>query len=180
MNFASGQGEQRARKSLPVSRRNLRFRRFRCLLRDSECSRLVTTVDASCYHPSEDILGRHALRRGWWIAVTLLAVVSFAIIALVLRSGSTDAWPETGCTVAGSRVIPADVADSSRAIVLYKGEYHLRYSVGRHDYFVWANSGWADPDREFVQSKIDYLPETCDFRVRYNPVRPSDALAVRR
>jgi hypothetical protein len=110
----------------------------------------------------------------------LLAVAFSAVLALFLRLGSTDAWPETRCTVAGSRVIRADVADSFRAIVLYKGEYHLRYSVGGHDYYVWANSGWADPDREFVQSKIDYLPDTCEFRVRYNPVRPSDAIAVRR
>ena len=102
------------------------------------------------------------------------------LAALVFHFGSTDSWPETHCTVVGSRVIRADVADSFGAIVLYKGEYQLRYSISGHDYYMWANSGWADPERNFVQSKIDNLPETCDFRVRYNPLRPSNAIAVRK
>ncbi len=80
----------------------------------------------------------------------------------------------------GSRVVRADVADSSRAIVMYKGEYQLRYTVAEHDYYVWATSGWAYVDKEFVQSKLDHLPDTCDFDIRYNPRRPSDAMAIRK
>jgi Protein of unknown function (DUF3592) len=102
------------------------------------------------------------------------------VVVLAWHFGSTDSWLEARCTVAGSRVIRADVADSFRAIVQYKGEYQLRYSVRGHDYYVWASSGWADPDREFVQNKIDNLPQGCDFRVRYNPLRPSEAIAVRK
>jgi hypothetical protein len=63
---------------------------------------------------------------------------------------------------------------------MYKGEYQLRYAVAEHDYYVWATSGWADVDKEFVQSKLDHLPDTCDFDIRYNPRRPSDAIAVRK
>jgi hypothetical protein len=124
-------------------------------------------------------LARHTKRRTWWIASALVCVALGSAV-LVLRLGSTDSWPETRCTVAGSRVIRAEVADSSRAIVMYKGEYQLRYTIDEHDYYVWASTGWADPDKEFVQSKVEYLPGSCDFRIRYNPRRPSDAIAVRK
>ncbi len=73
-----------------------------------------------------------------------------------------------------------DVADSFRDIVMYKGEYQLRYTVGGHEYHLWALSGWADPDKQFVQTKVDYLPDRCDFRVHYNPLRPAEAIAVRK
>jgi hypothetical protein len=39
-------------------------------------------------------------------------------------------------------------------------------------------AGWSDPEKQFVQAKVDYLPAHCDFRIRYNPVRPSDAVVV--
>jgi hypothetical protein len=119
-------------------------------------------------------------RRSQILGGTVLAVALVLVGAFVLHSGSTRLWPEAHCVVAGSRVIRADVADSFRAIVLYKGEYQLRYSVDGRDYYVWVSSGWADPDKEFVRSKVDYLPETCDFRVRYNPLHPSDAIAIRK
>lgn len=117
---------------------------------------------------------KHRKRWIWWTLPVALVVA----IALVLHFGSTSSWREADCTVTGSRVVRADVADSFRATVLYKGEYHVRYSVGGHDYYQWANSGWADPDREFVQAKIDSLPETCDFQVRYNPLHPSEAVVL--
>jgi hypothetical protein len=98
----------------------------------------------------------------------------------VVHLGNTDSWPETDCTVVGDRVVRDDVADSHRAIVMYKGEYRLRYTVGAQEYFVWANSGWADVDRQFIQDKVDSLPDRCDFHVRYNPRRPSEAIAVRK
>jgi hypothetical protein len=107
--------------------------------------------------------------RKYWMPIVVLSVVGGAVY--LFRLGSTGSWPETRCTVAGSRVVRADVADSFRAIVMYSGEYQLRHSVGGHDYYVWAKSGWFDIDREFAQSKVDYLPNRCDFRVRYNPSR---------
>jgi hypothetical protein len=63
---------------------------------------------------------------------------------------------------------------------MYRGEYRLRYKVGEHDYYVWANSGLADADRQFIQDKVDDPPDKCDFRIRYNPHRPSEAIAVRK
>ena len=61
---------------------------------------------------------------------------------------------------------------------MYGGEYRLRYTVGGQEYYVWANAGWADVDKEFVQHKVDHLPDKCDFHIRYNPRRPAEAIAV--
>ena len=118
-------------------------------------------------------------KRNRWIALLLLcgAVASgFYLVHL----GNTDSWPEAACFVVGNRIVRNDVADSHRAIVMYRGEYQLRYTVSGQEYYVWAHSGWTDVDKQFIQGKVDYLPDKCDFRVRYNPRRPSEAIAVRK
>ena len=119
--------------------------------------------------------GKKRLR--WSIAVVVL-LAAVGLGALLIHIGNTDSWPETNCTVAGTRVVRADVADSGRAIVMYRGQYQLDYSVNGQDYSVWADSGWSDVDRQFVQDKVDARTEHCDFRVRYNPNHPSEAVAV--
>jgi hypothetical protein len=118
-------------------------------------------------------------RQKRWFALVLLGGAVASGIYFV-HLGNTDSWPETGCTVAGGRVVRDDVADSSRAIVMYRGEYQLRYTVNEQEYYVWAKSGWADVDRQFIQDKVDNPPAKCDFTVRYNPRHPSDALAIRK
>jgi hypothetical protein len=118
-------------------------------------------------------------KRNRCIALLLLCGAVGSGLYLV-HLGNTDSWPETGCAVVGNRIVRNDVADSHRAIVMYRGEYRLRYTVSGQEYYVWANSGWADVDRQFIQDKVDYLPDTCDFRIRYNPRRPSEAIAVRK
>src|SRR5260370_22859306 len=114
----------------------------------------------------------------WFVLALLGGAVASGIYFVNL--GNTDSWPETGCTFAGGRVVRYDVADSSRAIVMYRGEYRLRYTVNHHEYYVWAKSGWADVDRQFIQDKVDNPPAKCDFSVRYNALHPSEALAVRK
>ena len=96
----------------------------------------------------------------------------------LIRAGNTDSWPVTSCTVAGTRVTRADVADSFRTIPMYWGEYRLRYVVSGREYYIWAKSGWADVNRQFIQDKVDSRVDHCDFLIRYNPTRPSDAVAV--
>src|SRR5208337_1152061 len=119
--------------------------------------------------------------RSWKLGIVVaLLSGTLGLVIYLVRVGSTDSWPEANCTVAGSRVVRAVVADSFRAIVMYKGEYQLRYVVGGHEYYVWANSGWADVDKQFVQARLDSLPAHCEFRVRYNPSRPSESVAVRK
>ena len=113
----------------------------------------------------------------WLAAVTVLAA-AVALCGYFIRATKTDSWPTTGCTVAGTRVIRDDVADSGRAIVMYRGEFQLRYSVGGQSYYVWANSGWSDVDKQFIQNRIDALPSHCNFRIRYNPNHPSEAIVV--
>lgn len=108
----------------------------------------------------------------------LLAVL--AAVVYIVRAGNTDSWQEASCTVAGSRVVRTVVAESFRAIVMYRGEYHLRYTVEGREYYVWANSGWSDVDRQFVQDKVDSRADKCDFLIRYNPAHPSDSVAERK
>jgi uncharacterized membrane protein len=77
-------------------------------------------------------------RNKWWIVLTLICLALGG--AYVIYLGSTEGWSETDCTVAGSRVV-RDVAAPVRShvVVLYKGEYHLRYTVRGKDYYVWAS-----------------------------------------
>src|ERR1700674_2946062 len=93
-------------------------------------------------------------KRNRWIALLLLCGAVASGIYLV-HLGNTDSWPETGCTVVGHRIVRNDVADSHRAIVMYRGEYRLRYTVSGQEYDVWANSGWSDVDKQFIQDKVD-------------------------
>ena len=75
-------------------------------------------------------------------------------------------------------MVRENVAPEGRAIVLYRGEYRVSYAVDGHEYYIWASSGWSDVDKQFVQDKVDSRSDRCDFRIRYNPHRPSDAIAV--
>jgi hypothetical protein len=122
---------------------------------------------------------RHNKRWMWGIAIVLLlAALGFAVY--LIRLGNTDSWPEADCTVTGSRVVRADLEDQYRFTLMYTGEYQLRYVVSGHEYYVWAKAGWLDTDKQFVQAKVDSLPGRCDFHVRFNPDRPSEAIAVRK
>lgn len=119
--------------------------------------------------------------KNWKLGIIIVLLSgALALGTYLVRVGSTNSWPVTDCTVDGSRVVPVDVADSFRAIVMYKGEYHLRYVVDGREYYVWANSGWSDPDERFVRAKVESRVARCDFRVQYNPDRPSESTAVRK
>jgi hypothetical protein len=108
----------------------------------------------------------------WALFMGLLAIGIYLI-----NFKNTSSWQETRCVVAGSRVIPAD-ARGKRNVVIYRGQYQLRYTVNERDYYVWADSEWEASLKEFVQNKMDHLPEHCNFRVRYNPQQPAEAIAV--
>lgn len=63
---------------------------------------------------------------------------------------------------------------------MYRGQFELRYTVNERDYFIWADAGWLDTDKQFVRQKLDPLPKSCDFVVRYNPRSPEESVASRR
>jgi hypothetical protein len=94
-------------------------------------------------------------RRAGWVIATVLLLSAIGVAVYLVRHGNTDSWPEVDCTVTGSRVVRADLENQYRFIFMYAGEYQLRYVVGGHEYDVWARSGWSDPDRQFVQAKMD-------------------------
>ena len=123
---------------------------------------------------------RQSKRGKSWISFTVICVVLGAG-AYLIHLGSTKGWPETDCTVNGSRVVrdvAAPVGRQSRVVILYKIEYHLRYTVRGKDYYVWASSGKSDAERQSAEAKAYHLPDYCGFRIRYNPFRPSEAVAV--
>lgn len=114
-------------------------------------------------------------------AITIAVIVGgIAVGSYLVHLGNTASWPETDCIVDSSRVVRENVADSFRNITLYRGEYRLRYIVRGREYHIWANSGWSDSDHQFVQDKVDAIPDHCNFRIRYNPANPAQAVAGRR
>ena len=113
-----------------------------------------------------------------WILWFLL-ICAFGGATYLFRRAYAD-WQQTSCTVIGNRAIQEYVADSSRALVMYQGQYRLRYVVAGRDYYVWANAGVTDPEKRFVEDKIYYLPERCDYMVRYDPEHPENSVAIRK
>ncbi len=62
-------------------------------------------------------------------------------------------------------------------VILYRGEYRLRYTVNGQQYFTWADAGWINESKELAEEKIMALPPSCMFRVQYNPRHPAEAVA---
>jgi hypothetical protein len=110
------------------------------------------------------------------VGVIVVAAVIGGCVYFVI-AGRTNAWPTTQCEIVSSRVVRADgpYGPLGATMVLYKGEYQLRYRVNHKDYLVWVNAGWLDKDREFVESKVSAMPASCPFTVRYNPKNPSES-----
>src|ERR1700722_1532656 len=121
----------------------------------------------------------HATKHKRWTVPLLLCIIA-AVSIYVVHLGNTDSWPETGCTVTSSRVVKDYLDPGRRAIALYKVEYELRYTVGTRNYYIWAKSGTADVDQRIIQDRASSLRDECDFRIRYNPSRPSEGVAVRK
>jgi hypothetical protein len=119
-----------------------------------------------------------SIHRQWVIIISLVVFLLFGVGIYIHRSRSTRFWPKTECTVVDSRVVRADFADSTGDLILFKGEYQLRYAVEGREYFVWEFSGWMDSNKQFIQGKVDVLPKRCDFDLRYNPHDPQEAVVA--
>lgn len=120
---------------------------------------------------------RHKSERRWIALALICGVIGVAIY--LFYAGNTDKWPETECTVTGDRVVRDPfVVLSHRVIVMYKGEFQLKYTVAGRNYYVWAPAGVSDPDQGFVKSAVHCVPDHCNFRIRYNPDNPSVAFAI--
>lgn len=115
-------------------------------------------------------------KRRWGLWIVLLVFVALGYVGF---AGSTRNWPQTEGVIAGSRVVREEVPIGSygSSAPIYRGEYQLRYQVRGSNYYVWVSAGWADKDRDFVDGKLSYAG-SCRYRVRYNPLKPSQALAA--
>ena len=113
-----------------------------------------------------------------WI-LWLLVVGLFGGAIYLVHQGNTDSWLEADCVVIGNRVIRDYIGFTQGGVLaLYKGQYQLRYTVSGRDYYVWTDAGVTDSEKKFVEGKVYYLPERCDYRVRYNPDQPNQAIAI--
>jgi hypothetical protein len=123
------------------------------------------------HHPKR----RHYTKWVFWFVVIGL----FGVAIYLVHHGNIDSWQEADCAVIGNRVIRDYVgAAHASVLVLYKAQYQLRYTVGGRDFYIWADAGVSDTDKRFVEGKVDYLPEHCNYRVRYNPIHPDEAIAI--
>jgi hypothetical protein len=62
-------------------------------------------------------------------------------------------------------------------VILYRGEYRLRYIVNGQQYFTRADAGWINGSKELAAEEIGEPPSVCMFRVQYNPRNPAEAVA---
>lgn len=121
---------------------------------------------------------RYQKRLKWlFVGISLIALLGGVIY--MFRFGNTDNWPQASCSIVGSRVVRDVVSfESSRAIVMYRGEYRVRYTVGGQNYYIWVSGGPSDGDRSFVEASVNRLPDECYFKIRYNRGNPSEAVQV--
>jgi hypothetical protein len=127
-------------------------------------------------------VSRRAKRRNrfWRLGAALLFLLSLTGAAFhIIRSLSTQAWPTVNCVVRASRVTSSQLENTGRGIVfMYRGQYQLEYEVNGNYFYVWGDANVMDPDKSFVEGKIQNLPEHCNFKVQYNPRNPKEALAT--
>jgi hypothetical protein len=62
-------------------------------------------------------------------------------------------------------------------VILYRGEYRLRYIVNGQEYFTWAEARWLVESKELAAEKVGELPPSGMFRLQYNPRNPAEAVA---
>jgi hypothetical protein len=111
----------------------------------------------------------------WSLAIGLVFAALGAVL-YVLHFGNTEKWPVASCNIVGSRVVRDVFSESSsRALVMYRGEYRVQYTVRGVDYSVWVPLGPTDADKSFVESTLEQRPRRCNFGIRYNPLHPSEA-----
>ena len=117
-------------------------------------------------------------RKHFVLWITVFSVI--ALLGYLVFSSRTSHWPKTGCQIVGERVVRADapIGPYRSIVVLYRGEYHLRYRVNSRDYFLWVSSGWTDKDRQFVEDRmLSSEADGCRYHIRYNPANPGEAVA---
>ena len=119
---------------------------------------------------------RH-LRR-FMLAIVLAGVIGLGIYLAL--AGRTASWPSVPCSVVNSRVVRADVPVAGfRVVIVYKGQFQLRYVVADREYFIWTDTAWVDNDPAFIEGKVaSHREDQCEYLIRYNPKNPAEAVAT--
>ena len=112
------------------------------------------------------------LRRLGLFAIAV-ALVAFAVLH---RKPPEERWLDVQGTVQDTRIV-ADHAlqTKSGGQITWKAEYRVLYSVGGHDYTVWADSGTRDESEDGVRLALQRSPASCP--VQYRPRSPGVAIA---
>jgi len=129
------------------------------------------------FHARAQERARRHLRRIMLVAAFAGVIV---LIIYVVLAGRTESWSEVPCRIIASRVVRADVQTPAyRSVtILYRGQFQLRYVVSDRVYAIWVDTSWVDDDPAFIERKLAAHPENqCEYRVRYNPRNPSEAVA---
>lgn len=123
--------------------------------------------------------GSERSKTGHFLPLLVSLLLAVAGLFYVRSGANSRSWPETSCTIVGSRVIRSDIKAGpyGAPVRMYRGQYQLRYAVNQRDYFKWVDTIWLDQDEGFVRSKIlTYPSEHCDYVIRYNPSAPAEAV----
>jgi hypothetical protein len=109
----------------------------------------------------------------------MAGVLAFALLVYWGFSARAGWWRDVPYTVVGSRVAPDRVVRGTmkQPVILYRGEYRLRYIVNGQEYFTWADAGWINESKELALEKVEEVPPSGMFRVQYNPRNPTEAVA---
>jgi hypothetical protein len=108
-----------------------------------------------------------------------VGVLVGVLIFLAYDAGRANRWPEArNCVAVDSRVVVAGVVRGSMKdpVILYRGEYRIRYVVKGKVYFTWAESKWLEPDKHFVEENVSKLTTECPVHVFYDPWHPDESL----
>ena len=124
-----------------------------------------------------------AQRGAWTIdlrATTLVAitgVLAVSVLAFLHRAPRDTKWVVEQGNIQDTRIV-ADHALQTKwgGQLTWKAEYRVAYSVGSHEYAVWADSGVRSDDEDGVRLALPKSRPSC--RVQYNPQKPESSVAV--
>ena len=118
-------------------------------------------------------------RKEWHLILLLVTVAVIAILVYLGYKGRTGYWPHVSCSFVGSRAVQ-DIEAAGQfgaPVVMYQGQYDVQYTVEGRNYRAWVNAPWLDLNKQFVQDRVNTLPDNDKCDVRYDPRHPANGIA---
>jgi hypothetical protein len=103
-------------------------------------------------------------------------VLLAGMYALLHRVPRETQWQSVPGSVQGTRIVTDHALEAPGGSQLtWRAEYSVAYSVGDHEYQVWADSGVRGESEADVRLNLVQPRPSC--QVRYNPERPEVSIA---